>query len=216
MSEDLVLEGIEPTAVHLQETDILLEAENIALEAAKKFIHIQFKKPIEEFSHEELVDIINKQTNFAHSEVLETLDAFGINPVEELDGVADVFYTYPVLEYMIIQFNNAGVEEEIGTKVKLRRLQHTRALAQFVLQQTEYKAAQIKEAVVRVCENNLLKFTTDETEFNEWVVPEGILRDVTEIDGINYYFLADPYGKVRKREGFPSVELSDLAEAKEG
>lgn len=210
MTTDVHTEGFETTPFHMQETDILLKAENTALEAAKRFIHIQFKKPIEEFTHEELVSIINKQTEFSHSEILETLAAVDVDPLEELDGYADVFYTYPALEYMINHFNISGVEEDVASTLHLRKLQHTRSLAQFVLQQSQFKADTILKAVERVCENNLLKFTTDKEFFDSWVSTEGFDRNSTEIDGEVFYFLSDAQGKVRKRDNFPKVDLTDL------
>ncbi len=63
----------------------------------------------------------------------------------------------------------------------------------------------------KVCDNNDLKYTTNEVEICEhdkWDVEGTDICEAT-VEGVKYYCLKDENGKVRKWKGFPKVELSE-------
>lgn len=64
-----------------------------------------------------------------------------------------------------------------------------------------------------VCDNNDLKYTTDQVDFftagGIWdKLSDGCKYEVTQIDGITYYCLKNENGKVVKPKDFPKVDLS--------
>ena len=64
-----------------------------------------------------------------------------------------------------------------------------------------------------VCDNNDLKYTTNQVEFfaagGVWdKLSDGCKNEVTEIDGVTYYCLKNDNGKVVKPKDFPKVDLS--------
>lgn len=193
-----------------QETDILLEAEKKALDAAKLFNRIAHGKSIEEYTDVELVKAINRQIEVTMEEVLETITNAEINLVEELDGYADSLYTYPYLELLIQEFNNRDITQDVAKEIKIRRLQYVRQMAVMIMRALPFKAEVVSEASDRVVENNLAKFTTDTEEFNTWTYDDRFKPTVQEVEGVNYYYLVDKNSKVRKRSGFPKVTLEDL------
>lgn len=63
-----------------------------------------------------------------------------------------------------------------------------------------------------VCDNNDLKYTTNQVDFfaagGVWdKLSDGCKYEVTEIDGVTYYCLKNENGKVVKPKDFPKVEL---------
>lgn len=193
-----------------EETNLLLEAEKKALDAAILFNRIVHGKPIQEYTDSELIEAINLQNNITIEEVLETIENADIDLVEELDGYADVFYTYPYLEHLIAEFNSREITQAAAKDLKLRRLQTTRHLAHMLLETLTFKPEIVLEAVNRVVDNNLAKFTTEPTEFNTWTYDDKFKPTQQDIDGITYYYLTDKNGKVRKKHNFDRVVLKDL------
>ena len=66
-----------------------------------------------------------------------------------------------------------------------------------------------------VCDNNDLKYTTNQVDFfaagGAWdKLSDGCKNEVTEIDGVAYYCLKNENGKVVKPKGFPRVDLSEF------
>ena len=64
-----------------------------------------------------------------------------------------------------------------------------------------------------VCDNNDLKYTTNQVEFfaagGVWdKLSDGCKNEVTEIDGVTYYSLKNENGKVVKPKDFPKIDLS--------
>ena len=64
-----------------------------------------------------------------------------------------------------------------------------------------------------VCDNNDLKYTTNQVDFfaagGVWdKLSDGCNNEVTEIDGVAYYCLKNENGKVVKPKDFPKVDLS--------
>ena len=66
----------------------------------------------------------------------------------------------------------------------------------------------LSEYANRVIANNMEKFTTDEEVFKTWKSEYAPTSKV--VDGIEYYFFVDENLKVKKRDGFPKVEVGDL------
>ena len=52
------------------------------------------------------------------------------------------------------------------------------------------------------------KFTTNEAVFKTWKSEYTPTSKV--IDGVTYYFFVDENGKVKKRDGFPKIEVGGL------
>ena len=52
------------------------------------------------------------------------------------------------------------------------------------------------------------KFTTDEEVFKTWKSEYTPTSQV--VDGVKYYFFVDENEKVKKRDGFPKVEVEGL------
>ena len=66
-----------------------------------------------------------------------------------------------------------------------------------------------------VCDNNDLKYTTNQVDFfaagGVWdKLSDGCKNEVTEIDGVTYYCLKNENGKVVKPKDFPKVDLSEF------
>ena len=64
-----------------------------------------------------------------------------------------------------------------------------------------------------VCDNNDLKYTTNQVDFftagGVWdKLSDGCKYEVTQIDGVTYYSLKNENGKVVKPKYFPKVDLS--------
>lgn len=171
-------------------------------------------KPVEQYTDEELSEAIAVQTEkVTYEEVKEWLDNYGVDLVEELDACCDVLYTAPYLHYLI---DEARKRENV--KVNFSRVNLVVYLANFVLSNlmkgTDGTYNLIDEAVDRVIENNMAKVTTSRVEFKKWKSPENepLIKSEVEVDGVTYFMLKNEHGKVRKRKGFPTVELSDLLE----
>lgn len=171
-------------------------------------------KPVSEYSNEELEDAIRVQTEkVTFEEVKEWFDNYGLDVIEELDACCDVLYTAPYLHYLI---DEARKREDV--KVNSQRINLVAYLSNFVLsnlmQGTDGTYNLIDEAVDRVIENNMAKVTTNRAEFKKWKSPvdEPLIPCEVEVDGVTYFMLKNEHGKVRKRKGFPVVELGDLLE----
>ena len=66
----------------------------------------------------------------------------------------------------------------------------------------------LSEYADRVIENNMQKFTTSLDEFETW--ESEYIPTSKFVDGVTYYFFVDENLKVKKRDGFPKVEVEDL------
>ena len=164
------------------------------------------------FGKHELAEKINMQYLIALEEVKETETALKENDTVEIyDGYCDVFYTCDILFYMLDlyeqeygfdgnsackHFNN----DELGILVDkydelLERVDHL-------------DVDILSEYADRVIENNMEKFTTDEAVFKTW--KSEYIQTSKVVDGVTYYFFTDENGKVKKRNGFPKVEVGGL------
>ena len=164
------------------------------------------------FSKNELTEKINRQYLIALEEVKETEKALKENDIIEVyDGYCDVFYTCDILFYMLDlyereygfdgksackHFNNDGLGILFDKYDEL--LEKVDDLNMDIL----------SEYANRVIENNMQKFTTSLDEFETW--ESEYIPTSKVVDGVTYYFFVDENLKVKKRKGFPKVEVEDL------
>ena len=80
-----------------------------------------------------------------------------------------------------------------------------------LLKTVERDLSILDEYADRVIENNMQKFTTSLEEVKTWESEYTTTSKV--VDGVTYYFFIDENGKVKKRDGFPKVEVEDLFNA---
>ena len=164
------------------------------------------------FSKRELAEKINRQYLIALEEVKETEKALHENDTVEIyDGYCDVFYTCDILFYMLDlyeqeygfdgksackHFNNEGLGVLVDKYDELmERVDHL-------------DVDILSEYADRVIENNMEKFTTDEAVFKTW--KSEYIPTSKVVDGVKYYFFVDENGKVKKRDGFPKIDVEGL------
>ena len=167
------------------------------------------------FSKHELAEKINRQYIIALEEVKETETALRENDTIEIyDGYCDVFYTCDILFYMLDLY-----EQEYGFDGK-SACKHFNNDGLGVLsdkydelleQVDNLNIDTLSEYANRVIANNMEKFTTDESVFKTWKSEYTPTSKV--VDGVTYYFFIDENGKVKKKDGFPKVEVEDLFNA---
>lgn len=185
------------------------KAKHLALQSAILFNKIAHNgKSVSEYTTTELIDALNLQTDITSEECKEWQDFVDVDLVEELDAIVDIIYTYGYLEYLVKEFNSRNIE--VADTLKLRRLQHTRTISEYIMNNVAFHSGIVLEATKRVIENNEQKFTKDSEEFATW--KSTFNRKTVEVDGEYYYFLSDVNGKVRKKENFEKVALDDLVE----
>ena len=164
------------------------------------------------FSRRELAEKINRQYLIALEEVKETEKALQENDTVEIyDGYCDVFYTCDILFYMLDLY-----EREYGFdgKSACKHLNNDELGVlpdkyDDLLEQADNLDMDIlSEYADRVIANNMEKFTTGEEVFKTWKSEYTPTSQV--VDGVTYYFFVDENGKVKKRDGFPKVEVGDL------
>ena len=164
------------------------------------------------FSKNELAEKINRQYLIALEEVKETEKALKENDTIEIyDGYCDVFYTCDILFYMLDLY-----EQEYGFdgKSACKHFNNDGLGVLFdkydeLLEQAYYLNMDIlSEYADRVIANNMEKFSTDESVFKTWKSSYTPTSKV--VDGVTYYFFVDENGKVKKRDGFPKIEVGGL------
>ena len=164
------------------------------------------------FSKNELAEKINRQYLIALEEVKETETALKENDTIEIyDGYCDVFYTCGILFCMLDlyeqeygfdgkspckHFNNEGLGVLVDKYDEL--MEQVDSLDIDIL----------SEYADRVIENNMEKFTTNEYVFKTWKSEYTPTSQV--VDDIEYYFFVDGNGKVKKRDGFPKIDVGGL------
>ena len=164
------------------------------------------------FSKHELAEKINRQYLIALEEVKETETALKENDTIEIyDGYCDVFYTCDILFYMLDLY-----EQEYGFDGK-SACKHfnnddlgvlSDKYNELLEQADDLNMDTLSEYANRVIANNMQKFTTSLEEFKTW--ESNYIPTSKEYDGKLYYFFVDENGKVKKRDGFPKVEVEDL------
>lgn len=173
-----------------------------------------------ELSNEEKAKAINFQVNIVNEEMVnEFREFFGSdNPVEELDAIADTFFTLSYLHYQLSVVNDLPKEDydvvnSLLNHAKLELLTMD-ADSFFNVYMRHFDAPIIMEASELVIANNNQKFTDNLLEFEKWQSPKGenLVASSREYDGIAYYVLVNENGKVRKKKGFKGVNLKPLVE----
>ena len=165
-------------------------------------------KGIEDYSKWELVSKINSQYLIAKEEVDEFFTAKENNDIIEMyDGAIDTFYTVPFLVQLLNEYEIRYDTEYDGyTHAELDILEQ--GSVDVLFESTELDLDILSEYANRVIANNMEKFTTDEEVFKTWKSSYTPTSKV--VDGVTYYFFVDENGKVKKREGFPKIEVEGL------
>ena len=168
-------------------------------------------KGIEGYSKWELVSKINSQYLIAKEEVDEFFTAKENNDIVEMyDGVIDTFYTVPFLVQLLneyeIRYDTEYDECDGYTLAELDILE--RGSVSVLFESTELDLDILSEYANRVIANNMEKFTTDEEVFKTWESDQ--IPTSKEYDGKLYYFFTDENSKVKKRNGFPKVDVEGL------
>ena len=168
-------------------------------------------KGIEDYSKWELVSKINSQYLIAKEEVDEFFTAKENNDIVEMyDGAIDTFYTVPFLVQLLneyeIRYDTEYDECDGYTLAELDILEQGGFDVMF--EATELDLDILSEYADRVIENNMQKFTTSLDEFETW--ESEYIPTSKFVDGVTYYFFVDENLKVKKRDGFPKVEVEDL------
>ena len=164
------------------------------------------------FSKRELAEKINRQYLIALEEVKETEKALKENDIVEVyDGYCDVFYTCDILFYMLDLY-----EQEYGFDGKSACKHFNNdglgvlfdKYGELIEQVYSLDIDILSEYADRVIANNMEKFTTDEEVFKTW--KSEYIPTSKVVDGVKYYFFVDENGKVKKREGFPKIDVGSL------
>ena len=171
-------------------------------------------KGIEDYSKWELVSKINSQYLIAKEEVDEFFTAKENNDIVEMyDGAIDTFYTVPFLVQLLNEYEiryDAEYDEydeyDGYTLAELGILEQ--GGVDVLFESTELDLDILSEYANRVIANNMEKFTTDEEVFKTWKSSYTPTSQV--VDDIEYYFFVDGNSKVKKREGFPKIEVEGL------
>ena len=159
-------------------------------------------------SNEQLVDAVVSQYKITLEEIEETEKALVDNDeVEIYDGYCDVFYTFKYFQSLLVYCYGKRDKETVD-KVN--------SLIDAVDLGNRYVALLLKtvdldilsEYADRVIENNMQKFTTSLDEFETWESEH--IPTSKFVDGVTYYFFVDENLKVKKREGFPKIEVEGL------
>lgn len=164
------------------------------------------------FSKRELAEKINRQYLIALEEVKETEKALQENDIVEVyDGYCDVFYTCDILFCMLDLYEREyGFDGKSACKhFNNDDLGVLSDKYDELLEQVDNLDVDIlSEYANRVIANNMEKFSTNEAVFKTWKSEYTPTSKV--VDGIEYYFFVDGNGKVKKREGFPKIEVGGL------
>ena len=161
-------------------------------------------------SNEQLVDAVVSQYKITLEEIEETERALVDNDeVEIYDGYCDVFYTFKYFQSLLVYCYGKRDKETVD---KVSSLIDTVDLGNryvaLLLKTVELNLSILDEYADRVIENNMEKFTTDEEVFKTW--ESNYIPTSKVVDGVKYYFFVDENMKVKKRVGFPKIEVGSL------
>ena len=161
-------------------------------------------------SNEQLVDAVVHQYKITLEEIEETEKALADNDeVEIYDGYCDVFYTFKYFQSLLV-YCYGGRDKETVDKVNslIDAVDLGNRYFALLLKTVELELSILDEYADRVIENNMQKFTTSLEEFKTW--ESDYIPTRKEYDGKLYYFFVDENGKIKKRKGFPKVEVGSL------
>lgn len=165
-------------------------------------------------SEEDKASRIDLQIDIVSEELIKEYAVFfAKDRIEELDAIADVLFTVSYLQYQLKVCDEQGLHYLDINHDRLQFLMSQIELF-FETMYTHFDLDIIIKATDLVVENNMLKFTTDKEDFDKWKAPakEALTPSEQTVDGVTYYCLVNENGKVRKRKGFPTVDLSGLVE----
>ena len=161
-------------------------------------------------SNEQIVDAVVSQYKITLEEIEETERALVDNDeVEIYDGYCDVFYTFKYFQSLLVYCYGKRDKETVDEVDSLiDAVDLGNRYVALLLKTVELDLSILDEYADRVIENNMQKFTTSLDEFKTW--ESDYIPTSKEYDGRLYYFFVDENGKVKKRDGFPKVEVEDL------
>lgn len=161
-------------------------------------------------SNEQLVDAVVSQYKITLEEIEETEKALVDNDeVEIYDGYCDVFYTFKYFQSLLVYCYGKRDKETVDKVNSLiDAVDLGNRYVALLLKTVELDLSILDEYADRVIENNMEKFTTSLEEFKTW--ESDYIPTSKEYDGKLYYFFTDENSKVKKRNGFPKVEVEDL------
>ena len=161
-------------------------------------------------SNEQLVDAVVSQYKITLEEIEETEKALADNDeVEIYDGYCDVFYTFKYFQSLLVYCYGKRDKETVDKVNSLiDAVDLGNRYVALLLKTVELELSILDEYADRVIENNMQKFTTSLEEFKTW--ESEYIPTSKFVDGVTYYLFTDENGKVKKRDGFPKVEVEDL------
>ena len=165
-------------------------------------------RSVNELYVDELIKRLDQQYWITKEEVDETLKAIEENDIiEYYDGLADILFT---ATFLLPLDNRLNVDFNIGAQDLSMHKEYEELGDQIVeiLKREDIDLEILNEVCNRVIENNKQKITTNQEEFLSWEsdhYPKSLV-----IDGVNYYFLVDENGKVKKHKGFKEIDIGDL------
>lgn len=161
-------------------------------------------------SNEQLVDAVVSQYKITLEEIEETEKALVDNDeVEIYDGYCDVFYTFKYFQSLLVYCYGKRDKETVDKVNSLiDAVDLGNRYVTLLLKTVELDLSILDEYADRVIENNMQKFTTSLEEFKTW--ESDYIPTRKEYDGKLYYFFVDENLKVKKRDGFPKVEVGSL------
>ena len=161
-------------------------------------------------SNEKLVDAIVSQYKITLEEIEETEKALVDNDeVEIYDGYCDVFYTFKYFQSLLVYCYGKRDKETVDAVDSLiDAVDLGNRYVALLLKTVELDLSILDEYANRVICNNMEKFTTSLDEFETW--ESKYIPTSKVVDGVTYYFFVDENLKVKKRDGFPKVEVGSL------
>ena len=161
-------------------------------------------------SNEQLLDAVVSQYKITLEEIEETEKALVDNDeVEIYDGYCDVFYTFKYFQSLLVYCYGKRDKETVDKVDSLiDAVDLGNRYATLLIKTVERDLSTLDEYADRVIENNMQKFTTSLDEFETW--ESEYIPTSKFVDGVTYYFFVDENLKVKKRDGFPKVEVEDL------
>ena len=161
-------------------------------------------------SNKQIVDAVVSQYKITLEEIEETEKALVDNDeVEIYDGYCDVFYTFKYFQSLLVYCYGKRDKETVDEVDSLiDAVDLGNRYVALLLKTVELDLSILDEYADRVIENNMEKFTTSLEEFKTW--ESDYIPTSKEYDGKLYYFFTDENSKVKKKNGFPKVEVEDL------
>ena len=171
-------------------------------------------------SNQEKADKINLQLDIVGEEMQEEYRKhYAKDMLEELDAIGDTLFTMSYLLHQLQVVNSLESTDDID---EINSLINQDQLELIVMDYGSFSETYmnhfdfdiIKEATDRIIANNQEKYTDDHEVFETWEIPdnEKLYPEWVELGDKTFYLFINKNGKVRKRKGFPVVNLQDLVD----